>query len=74
MRRCADDKLQLKEQPQKNVQLANLPERDPQPLSMPCAWAALACNASMEVPSFPAARMDWATWLPGQVKFLADEL
>ena len=30
MRRCADDKLQLKEQPQKNVQLANLPERDPQ--------------------------------------------
>jgi hypothetical protein len=26
------------------------------------------------VPSFPAARMDWATWLPGQVKFLADEL
>ena len=43
-------------------------------LSMPCAWAALACNASMEVPSFPAARMDWATWLPGQVKFLADEL
>ena len=33
-------------------------------LSMPCAWAALACKASRGVLSLLAARMDCATWFP----------